>query len=78
MSALEQSVEHDRGHDAKLATPQPSIMLGEAVLKWYDIARPETPVPIAIRALARRCLRDAVKLGAEFAASAVTVRDDCP
>jgi hypothetical protein len=62
VSALEH--EHgQRGHDAKVATPQPSIMLGEAVLKWYDIARPATPVPIAIRALARRCLRDAVKLG---------------
>ena len=61
MSALEHGHE-PRGHDAKVATPQPSIMLGEAVLKWYDIARPEAPVPIAIRALARRCLRDAVKL----------------
>jgi hypothetical protein len=62
VSALEQSAGLGR-HDAKIATPQPSIMLGEAVLKWYDIARPDTPVPIAIRALARRCLRDAVKLG---------------
>ena len=64
MSALEQSTAYDHLHDAKIATPQPSIMLGDTVLKWYDIARPETPVPIAIRALARRCLRDAVKLGA--------------
>lgn len=64
MSALEQSIEHEYRHDTKVATPQPSIMLGDAVLKWYDIARPETPVPIAIRALARRCLRDAVKLDA--------------
>lgn len=62
MSALEQSGDLPR-HDAKVATPQPSIMLGDAVLKWYDIARPEAPVPIAVRALARRCLRDAVKLG---------------
>lgn len=63
MSALEQSVEQGPSHDAKVATPQPSIMLGEAILKWYDVARPETPVPIAVRALARRCLRDAVKDG---------------
>lgn len=62
MSALQQPSEVGR-HDAKVATPQPSIMLGESVLKWYDIARPETPVPIAVRALARRCLRDAVKQG---------------
>ena len=62
MSALEQSSDLHH-HDAKVATPQPSIMLGDAVLKWYDIARPETPVPIAVRALARRCLRDATKHG---------------
>lgn len=62
MSAVEQSALHH--HDAKIATPQPSIMLGDAVLKWYDIARPETPVPIAVRAMARRSLRDAIKQGA--------------
>ena len=62
MSALEQADDF-RCHDAKLATQQPSIALGDAVLKWYDIARPDTPVPIAIRAIARRCLRDAVKHG---------------
>ena len=38
-------------------------MLGDALLKWYDIAPHETPVPLAIRALARRCLRDATKAG---------------
>jgi hypothetical protein len=68
MSAVEQpAVEHavDPGyrHLLKVATPQPSIMLGEAVLKWYDIALDDAPVPLAIRALARRCLRDATKAG---------------
>lgn len=63
MSALGQPADLSR-HDPKVATPQPSLMLGDAILKWYDIARPETPVPIAIRALARRCLRDAFKAGA--------------
>ena len=63
MSALEQDVEPGYRHDAKVATPQPSIMLGDAVLKWYDIAPAESPVPIAVRALARRCLRDGVKTG---------------
>ena len=43
-------------HVAKVAAPQPSLMLGDALLKWYDIAPHETPVPLAIRALARRCL----------------------
>jgi hypothetical protein len=64
MSALEQhDVTHDYRHRSKVATPQPSIMLGDAILKWYDIAPPEAPVPIAIRALARRCLRDGTKCG---------------
>jgi hypothetical protein len=62
VSALEQHVDHRR-HVSKLVTPQPSILLGDAVLKWYDIAPDDAPVPIAIRALARRCLRDARKSG---------------
>ena len=63
MSALEHHVEPSYRHDAKVATPQPSIMLGDAILKWYDIAPAESPVPIAVRALARRCLRDGIKTG---------------
>ena len=63
MSALEQAVDPGYRHSPKVATPQPSIMLGEAILKWYDIAPAESPVPIAVRALARRCLRDGVKTG---------------
>ena len=64
MSALEQAG-HEPGyvHDGKLARPEPSIMLGDTVLKWYDIAPDDEPVPLAVRALARRCLRDAVKTG---------------
>ena len=50
-------------HSEKLVRPEPSIMLGTAVLKWYDIAPDDTPVPLAIRALARRNLRDAAKSG---------------
>jgi hypothetical protein len=64
VSALEQHLaDHGDGHVRKLAEPQPSIMLGDAVLKWYDIAPLDAPVPLAIRALARRCLRDARKAG---------------
>ena len=63
MSALEQPIDHGYRHIAKVAEPQPSIMLGDAVLKWYDIAPLDAPVPLAIRALARRCLRDARKAG---------------
>jgi hypothetical protein len=64
VSALEQQVpDHGDGQVTKVAEPQPSIMLGEAVLKWYDIAPLDAPVPLAIRALARRCLRDGRKAG---------------
>ena len=68
MSALEQSgavdgVEPAYRHVPKVAALQPSLMLGESILKWYDIAPCDMPVPLAIRALARRCLRDANKAG---------------
>jgi hypothetical protein len=58
VSALEQSLV-----DEKVAEPQPSLMLGGAILKWYDVAPPDEPVPLAVRALARRSLRDATKDG---------------
>jgi len=68
MSALEQpslayGVDPGYRHVAKRATLQPGIALGEAVLKWYDIAPEDAPVPLAVRVLARRCLRDAAKAG---------------
>src|SRR5262245_22231054 len=64
MSALQHSpVEPGHRHDYKVAEPQPSLMLKDAILKWYDIAPPDEPVPLAVRALARRCLRDAAKDG---------------
>jgi hypothetical protein len=66
VSALEQvgDVGMEYVHAEKLVRPEPSLMLGAAVLKWYDIAPEESPVPLAIRALARRNLRDAAKSGA--------------
>jgi hypothetical protein len=50
-------------HAPKHARPAPSIVLGEAVLKWYDIAPAEDPVPGDLRALARHDLADGVRLG---------------
>jgi hypothetical protein len=50
-------------HVDKLAKPKTGIMLGGATLKWYDMAPADAPVPLAVRALARRCLRDGVKHG---------------
>ena len=65
MSVLGQSGELEQGyrHIAKHARPEPSLTLGDATLKWYDIAPEDAPVPLAIRALARRNLRDASKAG---------------
>ena len=66
MSALEQvaEVRSDYQHVSKHAWPEPSLTLGSTVLKWYDIAPADAPVPLAIRALARRNLRDGSKSGA--------------
>jgi hypothetical protein len=50
-------------HAAKHAQPATCLGLGEAVLKWYDIAPPDDPVPADVRALARRALDDAARLG---------------
>jgi hypothetical protein len=61
MSALEQtvSVTPDYRHVEKFATAEPSLALDGTILKWYDVAPDDAPVPLAIRALARRNLRDA-------------------
>lgn len=64
MSALEQtSVAADYRHAEKFANAEPSLALGDTILKWYDVAPDETPVPLAVRAVARRCLRDAARAG---------------
>lgn len=57
------SVDPAYAHGQKLARPAPSIVLGEAVLKWYDVAPADDPVPDELRALARRDLADGVRLG---------------
>jgi hypothetical protein len=57
-------VETRQEHSPKLAQPQSSLTLQGTVLKWYEIAPEDTPVPLLVRALARRSLRDAAKSGA--------------
>ena len=57
------SVDPDYRHALKHAAPAPSIVLGEAVLKWYDVAPPDDPVQADVRALARRALADGARLG---------------
>ena len=62
MNALERaSVAADYRHIEKIAHAEPSLALGETSLKWYDVAPDDAPVPLAIRAVARRCLRDAAR-----------------
>jgi hypothetical protein len=55
------SVAAEYRHLDKFARPEPSLALGDTVLKWYDVAPDDAPVPLAIRALARRSLRDACR-----------------
>jgi hypothetical protein len=61
MTAVEHSasVTDEYAHVEKLATIEPSLALEGTILKWYEIAPDDAPVPLAIRALARRNLRDA-------------------
>ena len=50
-------------HLTKEIAPGAPIELGGSVLKWYDIAPADEPVPGPIRALARGSLRGAVDSG---------------
>jgi len=50
-------------HVAKHARPASSSGLGDALLKWYDVAPPDDPVPPEVQTLARRALDDAVQVG---------------
>ena len=65
MSVLDAVGEVEPGyeHISKVVRPEPRLTLRDAVLKWYDIAPEDAPVPLAVRALARRNLRDASKPG---------------
>ena len=50
-------------HVSKLIRPASAITLGEAVLKWYDIAPADEPVPSEIQVLARGSLHAAGESG---------------
>jgi hypothetical protein len=49
----------DYVHVTKLARPGPRLVLDEAVLKWYDVAPADAPVPLELRAQARAALAEA-------------------
>jgi hypothetical protein len=58
------AVEPGYRHVAKLATPGPLLTAGTSRLKWYDIARHDTPIPAAVRYAARTfAAQNAVELG---------------
>jgi hypothetical protein len=64
VSALEHAgVTPGYRHVEKIVCNEPSLALDGAILKWYDIAPDDAPVPLALRALARRNLRDATRDG---------------
>ena len=56
-------------HIEKHVQPEPGLALGESALKWYDVAPSDAPVPLAIRALARRNLRDGTRVPSASPAS---------
>jgi hypothetical protein len=49
-------VGRDYRHAPKLARPATSLALGDAMLKWYDVAPAATPVPHGIRELGYEAL----------------------
>jgi hypothetical protein len=66
MSVLERNdngVANDYRHIPKLVRSGQSIVLGDTLLKWYEIAPEDEPVPAAIADLARLGLADAARLG---------------
>jgi hypothetical protein len=57
------AVRADYRHEDKEVSPAESLLLDEALLKWYDVAPRGAPVPGEARTLARRSLRAAAKAG---------------
>ena len=57
------AVESGYRHLAKIATPQPLLEAGTSHLKWYDIARTDTPISVGPRGLARAFLQSEAALG---------------
>jgi hypothetical protein len=57
------AVRADYRHISKLIRPAQPITLDDAVLKWYDIAPVDEPVPCDLQVLARGNLRAAAESG---------------
>jgi hypothetical protein len=63
VSAVEVEATPDYVHGSKLVRPEAKLTLRETTFKWYDLAPEDAGVPLMIRALARRNLRDASGAG---------------
>ena len=65
MSLLERTVGVSAGyrHVYKRIQPAPCLEAGETMLKWYDLAPAEAPVPADLRELARSAVREGVEDG---------------
>jgi hypothetical protein len=65
MSILERVgvIAPDYEHVSKHVRPGPSIAIADGVLKWYDIALSDTPVPDDVRSLAELAVRDGGRSG---------------
>ena len=64
MSTLEHpGVRVEYEHAFKQIHPGETVVLGGAVLKWYEIAPASAPVPPSVRDLARRRLEEAATSG---------------
>ena len=50
------AVDSSYRHVSKIASPGPLLRAGASRLKWYDVARADTPVPSDIREMARSFL----------------------
>ena len=50
-------------HLSKVVHPAPAVEAGGGVLKWYDIAEGERPIPRDVAALAREGLEEATGAG---------------
>ena len=63
MSALDEAgvIAPGYEHLSKVVHPAPPVEAGGGILKWYDIAEGERPIPGAIRRLARESLAAAVE-----------------
>jgi hypothetical protein len=65
VSVLERigTIASDYEHVSKHVSPGPSIVVADAILKWYDVAPADAPVEDDVRALAEVSLRQAARSG---------------